>query len=188
MERKEDKRNLDTKNKIVKGFKKLALKKPINKITISELTNFCNINRNTFYYHFEDIRTLMEWILSTEITNILDNIDIRNTKELLYSIFDYVEKNEKLLESVYFSFGREKFRKLLYPYFYNTLNNLIIENKLTNNIYNNDFKDFVINFYSDGIAFTILDYIKKDKKEKEKIINYLLLMNKNINLIINNYK
>ena len=187
MERKEDKRNLDTKNKIVKGFKKLALKKPINKITISELTNYCNINRNTFYYHFEDIITLMEWILSTEITNILDSVDIKNTKELLYSIFDYVEKNEKLLESAYSSFGREKLRKLLYPYFYNTLNNLIDEKKITTSFYNNDFKDFVINFYSNGIAFTILDYLKKDNKDKDKIINYLLLMNNNINLILNSY-
>ncbi len=186
MERKKDKRNLDTKNKIVNGFKKIALKKPMNKITISELTKYCNINRNTFYYHFEDIKTLMEWILSSEITNILDNIDVKNTEKLLYSIFDYVEKNEKLLESAYSSFGREKLRKLLYPYFYNTLNNLIIEKNLTD-IYDDKFKDFVINFYSGGIAYTIFDYIKKDNKEKEKIINFLLLMNKNIDLIIKSY-
>ena len=177
-----------TKDTLVEAFLELVDENDFDKITVTDLVEKCGISRQTFYYHFEDIITLMEWILSTEITNILDSVDIKNTKELLYSIFDYVEKNEKLLESAYSSFGREKLRKLLYPYFYNTLNNLIEEKKITTNFYNNDFKDFVINFYSNGIAFTILDYLKKDNKDKDKIINYLLLMNNNINLIINSYK
>ena len=30
-------------------------KKPLSKITVSEIIADCGVNRKTFYYHFEDI-------------------------------------------------------------------------------------------------------------------------------------
>ena len=51
-----------TKIAIAYAFKDLLSEKPINKITINDITDKCNINRQTFYYHFQDIRDLVEWI------------------------------------------------------------------------------------------------------------------------------
>ena len=31
-------------------------------ITVNDIANKCDINRQTFYYHFQDIRDLIEWI------------------------------------------------------------------------------------------------------------------------------
>jgi len=37
------------------SLKKAMKSKPVSKVTISEIIADCNVNRKTFYYHFEDI-------------------------------------------------------------------------------------------------------------------------------------
>ena len=47
--------SLNTKKLIANSLKKAMKTKPLSKITVSELIRDCGINRNTFYYHFDDI-------------------------------------------------------------------------------------------------------------------------------------
>lgn len=50
-----------TKRALEDSLKHLLLKKPVNKITINDITEDCGVNRATFYYHFQDIYALIEW-------------------------------------------------------------------------------------------------------------------------------
>ena len=50
-----------TKRALEASLKNLLLKKPLDKITINDITEDCGINRMTFYYHFKDIYDLIEW-------------------------------------------------------------------------------------------------------------------------------
>lgn len=52
-----------TKKAIIEAFWKLLEEKPYNKITVKEIVDSCQINRNTFYYHFHDIPDLLEQII-----------------------------------------------------------------------------------------------------------------------------
>lgn len=178
--RKIDHRNYDTKVKIIDGFKKLCVLKPINKITISDITNYCKLNRNTFYYHFQDIYDLIECILKDEITEVLTSVEASDIEKLFNAVFDYVDNNRIFLKSVYKVFDRDNLRILLYPYFYGTLNNLIEEYGLNEVLSDEGFKTFAINFYTDGIAQSIVNYIQDDKLNKKQIINYLLMLNNNL--------
>ena len=67
MNRKQDKRNLNTKMELANAFKELSKKKPMNKITVNDLIKYCQLNRNTFYYHFEDIHDLINWMFNEEL-------------------------------------------------------------------------------------------------------------------------
>mgnify|MGYP002570993283 FL=1 len=67
--------SLTTKKAIAYTFKDLLKEKPFNKITINDIANKCDINRQTFYYHFQDIRDLIEWICIDEVDNILEKKD-----------------------------------------------------------------------------------------------------------------
>ena len=49
-----------TKRALESSLKKLLLEKPLHKITVSDITDDCGINRMTFYYHFKDIYDLVE--------------------------------------------------------------------------------------------------------------------------------
>ena len=45
----------------------LSAKKPIDKITIKEITDKAGVIRPTFYNHFQDKYELIEWIIKTEL-------------------------------------------------------------------------------------------------------------------------
>ncbi len=51
-----------TKQALEASLKKVMLQKPLDKITISDITSDCGISRMAFYYHFKDIYDLVEWL------------------------------------------------------------------------------------------------------------------------------
>ena len=58
-------RKTDARIRYTQGVLKQALlsflkEKPINKITVCELVDECGMNRNSFYYHFDDIYGLFK--------------------------------------------------------------------------------------------------------------------------------
>ncbi len=63
-----------TKIWIADTLKKLLVKKPIEKIRVTEICREAEIERPTFYYHFQDKYDLMAWTLfhSAYETDILD--------------------------------------------------------------------------------------------------------------------
>ena len=61
-----------TKWALAAALKKLMAQKPLEKITISELTDLCHIKRQNFYYHFEDIYDLMRWMFQNEAVSLLE--------------------------------------------------------------------------------------------------------------------
>lgn len=56
---KEDRRVRKTKDALRSGLLQLMKKKPINEITVKELTELVDINRATFYNHYRDIYDLL---------------------------------------------------------------------------------------------------------------------------------
>lgn len=80
---------------LAESFKELALKQPIEKITIKEITDKAGVIRPTFYNHFQDKYELLEWIISTELLEPVEPL-IRNgmVSEALVLLFTSIE-NEK---------------------------------------------------------------------------------------------
>ena len=56
-----------TKKALAGSLKKLSLEKPLDKITVTDIAEDCQVNRQTFYYHFQDIYDLVEWIYTSEV-------------------------------------------------------------------------------------------------------------------------
>ena len=44
-----------TKRALADALKQMMEIKPIAKITVKDLVEICNVNRQTFYYHFDDV-------------------------------------------------------------------------------------------------------------------------------------
>ena len=63
-----------TRNNIINAFITLRAKKPLEKITIKELSELAYINKATFYRHYEDIYALSESIENELVANCLDLI------------------------------------------------------------------------------------------------------------------
>lgn len=52
-----------TKKALAAALKKMMEVKPIDKITVKDLVEICGVNRQTFYYHFDDVYDLLEWVV-----------------------------------------------------------------------------------------------------------------------------
>ena len=171
MNRKQDKRNLNTKIELSNAFKELSKKKQMNKISVNDLIQYCGLNRNTFYYHFEDIYDLINWIFDKEVKTIIENFDRTNYENFLNRVMYYIEENKHILNSAYNSFGREQLKKILQPYFYIALNKIIDNHIEKENLTIDDnFKNFLIDFYSGGAGELIVSYCKGEQHIDRKIL------------------
>ena len=98
--------SLKTKQALAESLKKLMRAKPFSKITVTEIVNDCEVNRKTFYYHFEDIYALLRWIFEEEAVNIIRKFYLLNDyDEAMEFIYEYISENKDLLRNAYDAFG-----------------------------------------------------------------------------------
>ena len=53
------------------SLKELIQEMPFSKITIDKIVTNCGYNRQTFYYHFQDIYDLVEWTCIEDTEKVL---------------------------------------------------------------------------------------------------------------------
>ena len=73
--------SLTTKKAIAYTFKDLLKEKSFNKITVNDIANKCDINRQTFYYHFQDIPDLICYMIEQGSKELLENCLAQPTLE-----------------------------------------------------------------------------------------------------------
>lgn len=103
------------KDTIKQSFIKLMNEKPISKITVKDIVVDCKINRNSFYYHYEDLPALvMELII--EVSNKIINMYtvFESIEECLKFLTSYLVKNKKQMLNIYNSTNREVYEKYLW--------------------------------------------------------------------------
>ena len=107
--------SLATKRELAAALKKLIAVKPINKITVRELVAPCGMNRNSFYYHFEDIYALFKWMVEAEAVEVVKQYDLMmDYHEVINFVLDYVESNQYLLTNAYNAVGQAGLKRFLY--------------------------------------------------------------------------
>ena len=49
----------NTKKRLYESLMKLVGKKPLNQVTVKELTDDADVNRSTFYFHYQDVNSMV---------------------------------------------------------------------------------------------------------------------------------
>ena len=154
-----------TKYALENSLKKLLLQKPLNKITINDITEDCGINRMTFYYHFKDIYDLVEWVCMEDAKKALaDNKTYETWQQGFVRIFDAVRENKPFIMNVYRCVSREQVEKYLTPLTDDLLMGVINELSAEMVVRAED-KAFIAQVYSYAFVGLMLDWIKKGMKE-----------------------
>lgn len=103
-----------TKKAIKDTFLKLLNERPLNRITVKDIVETCGINRNSFYYHFEDLPSLLEEIVAERVQTLIQNHPtIDSLEECLDAAVEYVIENKRAVLHIYNSLSRETFEKAL---------------------------------------------------------------------------
>lgn len=97
-----------TKKAIAASVTRLLEKKPIDKITIREITDDCGMTRNTFYYHFQDIYDLCSWIFAAQAEELIGRYkkDDSGLGEMFVEGLEYLYGNKRMIRHVYDSISR----------------------------------------------------------------------------------
>lgn len=101
-----------TKYALAAALKELMAQKPIDRITIHDLTERCGIRRQTFYYHFEDVYELLRWMFQAEAVALLKQHEgMLLWQEGLLQLFHYIEDNRAVCLCALRSVGREHLKR-----------------------------------------------------------------------------
>lgn len=166
-----------TKRALASSLKKLLTQKTLDKITVVDIVEDCEVNRQTFYYHFQDIYDLIDWIFIIDSAKAIDGKNTYDTwQQGFLHVFEYVLENKSLIANVYDSISRDKMEKYLYDVTYDLLINVVDEKSINMHIRDED-KQFIANFYKFAFVGLMLEWIKSGMKEKpEKIIDKLSIL------------
>lgn len=108
MAEKMDRRVRKTRAQLRAGLARLMQKKNIREITVTELVDEVDINRSTFYLHYEDIyqmlesieQEIMEEIKSSIEKNPIDPTASSKAQTFIVHIFSYLEENREICNAL----------------------------------------------------------------------------------------
>ena len=154
-----------TKLALEASLKKLLLKKPVDKITINDLTEDCGISRMAFYYHFKDIYDLIEWACLEDGKRALADKKTYSTwSEGLEQIFEAVLENKPFILNVYHSVSQKKIESYLYKLTYDLMIGVVEERAAGMSVRAED-KEFIAHFYKYAFVGLTLEWIRGGMKE-----------------------
>ena len=94
----------DMKSKIADQLNEILKHKKLDKITVKELVDACNISRQSFYYHFRDIMDVVEWYQDQALKQSIErSLKVPTYKEairgVVHEAFNHRELISQLMDS-----------------------------------------------------------------------------------------
>ena len=103
-----------TKKAIKETFVTLLDQRPLNRITVKDIVEDCGINRNSFYYHFEDLPALVDEIIADQVEELVSRHPTIDTLESCFdAALEFVLKNRRAILHIYNSLSRDTFERRL---------------------------------------------------------------------------
>lgn len=180
-----------TKLILANSLRDLMKKKPLDKIKIREIVENCNLNRQTFYYHFQDLYALVEWMYKFDGKEIIDatyeNNDVVATGK---AMLEYVEAHREELAAVTESKAE--------IYFFDFLRNGISKcfevliDKISKGMkISKEYKNFLAGFYTSAVIGIVDEWIKMPESNRlttDEVFEMLnLVFDGTIKLALKNY-
>ena len=96
-----------TKNAIKQTFVTLLEEKPYNEITVKEIVSRCGINRNSFYYHYQDLPTLLEELIKESLDKIIEEYpSFSSLEDSLLAVVAFAESYKSAILHIFRSVDR----------------------------------------------------------------------------------
>ncbi len=161
-----------TKQDLFDALKRLTSKMPLDKITIQMLTDTCGYNRQTFYYHFQDIYGLLTWGFEQEVLSVLKKgLAGRHWQDRLMFLLNYVEMHHAFALAVIQSSAREILEQFFYDGIYDAIYALMDE---MGSASDDKQRQFTVYFYTLAIAQLIARWLMDGRQQPPEEILQLL--------------
>ena len=162
-----------TERAIAEALIELLNERPLDKIRIKDITDRCGVARNTFYYHFADIPTLLESIFTAETRKIMfTHDDMFSWEDSFILAAQFALENKKLIYHIYNSVERENLERYLNSvagevmrqYVERAARGMTVseeDKKLLEDFYRAALVGLVLDWLGSGMKYDPLQYIKR---------------------------
>ncbi|MQN01252.1 MAG: TetR family transcriptional regulator [Lachnospiraceae bacterium] len=151
---------------LAQSFKELASKRPIEKITIREITDKAGVIRPTFYNHFQDKYELLEWIVKRELIEPTEPL-LNNgmLKEALILALTTMQNEKAFYTRVVYLEGQNSFadtlKKAVSELALSRLNREKIDELLPKKWLT---AEIVADYFSEALCYAIIEWVKDDMR------------------------
>ena len=151
-----------TRASIIAAFSQLLEERPLNKITVKDIVDRCDINRNTFYYHFQDLYAVIEWICCKELMEEVDVDGDITFEEWLRKLMETMEADrafyKKLANEIEWKQMADRTKAIVAE----QVDRFLSASGEMKGIRSEE-RAFMVDFFSTSIIYYLLDFITSNK-------------------------
>lgn len=154
------------KKKFASVLVNMLEQKTLDKITIKDIVAVCGVSRQAFYYYFDDIYDIVEWIFLEAAGKVLEDYSDIDSWQFGYrSLMYWTKSHAKLVSNVYRSIQREYIETFmntaLRPYI-----DKVVELQAGGMNVTQAQKEFIANYFTLSFNAVGLDWIRRGMQEE----------------------
>lgn len=155
-----------TKRALANALKKLMQDVPFAKISVADICEKCDMNRKSFYYHFQDKYELMNWIFDIEFIEFIERGSAGQSIEEMTALFRILYDNRAFYCNALSVQGQnslsEHIREIALP---------VLQTRLQEALAGEEDSEFYIEFFLDALLSAVFRWIRNENCEPpEKFI------------------
>lgn len=148
--------SLITKKALSEAMKELMAAKPLEKIKISDIVGLCNMNRQSFYYHFKDKYDLVNWIFFTEFYDTISQSENLYGWPVLEDLCSYLYDNKVFYRNALNITGQNSFSEYL-----GEVLKPLIRDHVSESFHDPESQEFFVTFLTDAIFCSISRWLQE---------------------------
>lgn len=176
-----------TKQAIASSLAKLLQEQSISQITVKDICAGCGVNRQTFYYHYQDIYDLLFWYLKRSIADYFreSNLNPMDLSGYVHALFDFCKKNARIVRHAYNPANR-----ILYETAFRDATEPILLLRVAgyenSHLVSKDDLDLLISFYAFSASSLLFRWIESGMPDsfEASFSKYCVLLDESVNAIL----
>lgn len=170
----------DMKENIAEAAKRLLLEKNVKKLTVKDIVEECQITRQAFYYHFEDISEMLRWVLERDAAQLFEEICAQEDgeKALRYFFLTAVNAEPYVRKGMQTNYGDE-IERLLEKHIHYFLGQAVEARGLYQDCSRFEL-EWILRYHSQAVIGILRNWTEEDTENLDRIVHqvYLLMMGK----------
>lgn len=157
-----------TEGLIVKSYKELVDKYGAEKVTVAQLCRNTHIRRQTFYYHFHDLRELLEFIYRKDMEEVLEKSKTcASWEEGMLSILTMIQNQKNFVLATYHTMTRDQLHTFLCEHIRELLLEVLVKSSTDTNITREQLSP-IADYHKYGFAGTVMDWVRNGMEKSPK--------------------
>lgn len=146
------------------AFMELLRRYPFPKITIQKIAQQCGVNRQTFYYYFDNIYDLMTKAFEYELLCESRMYEETSWENAMERFLCWMKDNKVIIKNMLINVESSYMRRAIYPVIMKSMTSTYRPNQIIKDT-DEEFDEFMRHFLVIGITQYILEWVESDYKE-----------------------